>query len=253
MSIKIMSHVWENGPDDRGELLVMLALADFADDRGRCWPSIATIARRARMTPRSAQRILRKLEADGSVEISTGSARSGCNQYKINTDTETPRHSVTPDARVTPTPDTRVTPPLTPVSPEPSLNHQLEPSEDISCANGGFAEFWERYPRRIGKAAARKAYAKAMNLAQHDDIMFGLSQQMASLTAREAQYIPHPATWLNQERWNDDAEQPHNNRASGTHGRADRPGTGMAQAFAAVAERLSRHPQEGNGGGDGFI
>jgi hypothetical protein len=59
---------------------------------------------------------------------------------------------------------------------------------------------------------------------QHDDIMFGLSQQMASLTAREAQYIPHPATWLNQERWNDDAEQPHNGRANGTHGRADRPG-----------------------------
>lgn len=91
MSIKIMSQVWESGPDDRGELLVMLALADFADDRGRCWPSIATIAKRARMTARSAQRILRKLEAEKVVTISTGTGRAGCNEYVI-----------TPDARVTP-------------------------------------------------------------------------------------------------------------------------------------------------------
>ena len=128
-----------------------------------------------------------------------------------------------------------------------------KPDDKHSCANYGFDEFWERYPRRIGKAAARKAYAKAMKVGTHDDIMFGLSQQMTSLTAREAQYIPHPATWLNQERWNDEPEQHHNGRANGTHSRADRPGAGMAQAFAAVAERLSRHPQEGDGGGDGFI
>ena len=128
-----------------------------------------------------------------------------------------------------------------------------KPDDKHSCEMGGFAEFWERYPRRIGKAAARKAYAKAMKVGTHDDIMFGLSQQMTSLTAREAQYIPHPATWLNQERWNDEPEQHHNGRANGTHSRADRPGAGMAQAFATVAERLSRHPQESDGGGDGFI
>jgi len=137
--------------------------------------------------------------------------------------------------------------------PIPVSKPDIKPDDKHSCANGGFAEFWERYPRRIGKAAARKAYAKALKVGTHDDIMFGLSQQMTSLTAREAQYIPHPATWLNQERWNDDAEQPHNGRANGTHARADRPGAGMAQAFAAVAERLSRHPQESDGGADGFI
>jgi DNA-binding MarR family transcriptional regulator len=232
MSIKIMSMIWENGPDDRGELLVLLALADFADDRGRCWPSIATIARRARMTARSAQRILRKLEADGAVEISTGAARSGCNQYKITPDTVSPRHSVTPDARVIPPPDARVTPPLTPVSPEPLLNHQLEPSEDISCAKDEFLQFWDRYPRKISKAAARKAYVKALKTETHDRIMYGLSQQMPSLAAREAQFIPHPATWLDQERWNDEPEQPASN--------IKHPGTDAADrqiAFAAAARR----------------
>ncbi len=28
-----MQHVWENGPEDRGELLVLLAIADFADEK----------------------------------------------------------------------------------------------------------------------------------------------------------------------------------------------------------------------------
>ena len=135
--------------------------------------------------------------------------------------------------------------------PIPVSKPDIKPDDKHSCANDGFAEFWERYPRRIGKAAARKAYAKALKVGTHDDIMFGLSQQMPSLASREQQYIPHPSTWLTQERWNDEPD--HNGRANGTHGRADRPGAGMAQAFAAVAERLSRHPKESDGGGDGFI
>jgi hypothetical protein len=135
--------------------------------------------------------------------------------------------------------------------PIPDGKPDNKPDGKHFCANDGFAEFWERYPRRIGKAAARKAYEKARKTSQHDDIMFGLSQQMNSLASREQQYIPHPSTWLTQERWNDEPD--HNGRANGTHGRADRPGAGMAQAFAAVAERLSRHPKESDGGGDGFI
>jgi DNA-binding MarR family transcriptional regulator len=127
MSIRIMSQVWENGPEDRGELLVMLALADFADDRGRCWPSIATIAKRARMTTRSAQRILRKLQSEGAVTISTGTGRAGCNEYVITPDARVTPDTVSPLTPVSRPPDARVTPPLTPASPEPSLNHQ-EPS-----------------------------------------------------------------------------------------------------------------------------
>lgn len=127
MSIRIMSHVWENGPDDRGELLVLLALADFADDKGRCWPSVTTLAKRARMTTRSVQRIIRKMQGDGKLSISIGTGRSGCNEYILTPDT-----GVTPDTKspLTPAslpPDACVIPPLTPASPEPSLNHH-EPS-----------------------------------------------------------------------------------------------------------------------------
>lgn len=116
--------------------------------------------------------------------------------------------------------------------PIPVSKPDIKPVDKHSCVIDGFEEFWERYPRKTVKSAARKAYAKAVKKAQHDDIMFGLSQQMLSLTAREAQYIPHPATWLNQERWNDEPEQPSNNSKHPSADAADRQ-----IAFAAAARR----------------
>lgn len=85
MSIRIMTQVWDNGPESQGALLVLLALADFADDNGYCYPSIKTVAAKARMTERGAQKIIRSLEADGILEIKTGNGRYGCNQYWVKT------------------------------------------------------------------------------------------------------------------------------------------------------------------------
>ena len=83
MSIRIMSQVWDSGPEDRAELLVLLALADFANDAGECWPSMIGIAAKARMTERGAQKIVRRLEETGWLEIATGGGRGGKNSYRI--------------------------------------------------------------------------------------------------------------------------------------------------------------------------
>lgn len=83
MSIRIMSQVWDSGPEDRAELLVLLALADFANDAGECWPSMICIAAKARMTERGAQKIVRRLEETGWLEIATGGGRGGKNSYRI--------------------------------------------------------------------------------------------------------------------------------------------------------------------------
>lgn len=83
MSIKIMSQVWENGPNDRGELLVLLALADFANDAGECWPAMSSIAAKARMTERGAQKVIARLTDAGRISVARGGGRHGCNVYKI--------------------------------------------------------------------------------------------------------------------------------------------------------------------------
>ena len=71
-----------------------------------------------------------------------------------------------------------------------------------------FDDFWAAYPRRKGKGAARKAWEKAVNLATPEKIMAGLEANMVDLKANQPQYQPHPATWLNQERWEDVPDAP---------------------------------------------
>ena len=100
-----MSQVWDAGPSKQGHLLVMLALADYANDTGECWPSIKSIAEKARMTERGVQKIIRALEADGWVEIDTGNGRKGCNQYRINPERSSPPEHSSPRTTVQKTPN----------------------------------------------------------------------------------------------------------------------------------------------------
>lgn len=70
-----------------------------------------------------------------------------------------------------------------------------------------FDEFWQAYPKKVGKDAARKAWDK-----RKVDAL--LSARMVQAIERQrmsdqwqkdrGQYIPNPATWLNQGRWQDE-------------------------------------------------
>jgi helix-turn-helix protein len=88
MSIPLMSQVWEDTRiESQAELLVLLALADHARDDGLCWPSMRSIAGKARIEERSAQRIIRRLIEKGLVElVSQGGCIEGCNtpnRYRV--------------------------------------------------------------------------------------------------------------------------------------------------------------------------
>jgi len=67
-----------------------------------------------------------------------------------------------------------------------------------------FEDFWSAYPRKIGKAKARTAFAYAMKKATIEQISNGLNDQVEALLAKEQKFIPHASTWLNGERWNDE-------------------------------------------------
>jgi len=85
MSIKIMSMIWDDGPAKQSERFVLLALADYANDQGECWPSIAGIARKTCLTERGVQKILRRLSDDGWLLIEVGTGRKNCNIYTVKT------------------------------------------------------------------------------------------------------------------------------------------------------------------------
>jgi hypothetical protein len=77
MSIKVMSLVWDAFPGAGGsELLVLLALADRANDEGLCWPGITEIAAKTRISRSQARRVVHRLIDDGYVRV-VGNANGG--------------------------------------------------------------------------------------------------------------------------------------------------------------------------------
>lgn len=91
MSIKIMSWVWDSSPYEGKALLLHLALADFANDAGECWPSQPTLAQKARCSERHVRDTVSQMVADGLLEITEPSNGATSHRYKL-----VPRNSVPP-------------------------------------------------------------------------------------------------------------------------------------------------------------
>ncbi len=72
-----------------------------------------------------------------------------------------------------------------------------------------FDVFWDAYPRKSGKDAARKAFAKRHpSEALLTEMLAAIAKQKRTeqWTKNGGQFIPHPATWLNQGRWMDEVQ-----------------------------------------------
>lgn len=65
MSVKLMAAVWERGPQDQRDLLMLLAIADHANDDGVCWPSVQLLANKSRCSRSTAYRTMKRLYEAG--------------------------------------------------------------------------------------------------------------------------------------------------------------------------------------------
>jgi uncharacterized protein YdaU (DUF1376 family) len=80
-------------------------------------------------------------------------------------------------------------------------NKQETKNKDIK--DDRFDIFWKQYPRKVAKPNAQKAWNKI----KPDDVVFkkmldAINQQ--GLYSKEIQFVPHPASWLNNKRWEDE-------------------------------------------------
>ena len=91
MSIRIMSQVWNMEIDDSTTKLTLMALADFSDDEGYCYPSYEVLAKKISKSKRTAIRAVEKLAELGFLqkekrELNDGTSRT--NLYKIVSENE---------------------------------------------------------------------------------------------------------------------------------------------------------------------
>lgn len=70
-----------------------------------------------------------------------------------------------------------------------------------------FDKFWEIYPKKVKKKKAKEKFIKVCkDKMTFDKIIVGLNKHLKSKdwTKEEGQFVPHPTTWLNNERWEDE-------------------------------------------------
>ena len=88
MSIKVMTLVWERFPASGSELLAMLALADWCNDKGgSLHPSMKTVASKIRVSEKQARRLVRGFEQQGYLSVvgnAYGGAPGTTKQFRLN-------------------------------------------------------------------------------------------------------------------------------------------------------------------------
>lgn len=194
MSIRIMAIVWANSPYRGEALLLHLALADFANDEGKCWPSQKTLAKKARCSENYVRVAIKKMITDGLVEITERSnGRGNSISYQLKPHSAN-AHLPNPHSPEGETPFATI--------PTPLIKNHHEPSLAIE-----FNQFWEAYPRKIAKGTAMKAFAKAFTRnpgLKLEELLTAVKAYEATIT--DIRYCAYPATWLNGERWADNLE-----------------------------------------------
>lgn len=118
------------------DLLVLLAIADSADDDGYAFPSVPTLGRKCRLSDRYVNKILAALRDSGELQIELNKGPRGSNLYRVTVGLQPLNPSSPPEQEDTLNRSSQggepgfrggepgFLQPLNPSSPEPSLNHQ---------------------------------------------------------------------------------------------------------------------------------
>ena len=84
-------------------------------------------------------------------------------------------------------------------------------TETDACARASeeldeFGEFWNAYPKKIGKQAAVRAWQKIKNRPPLEKILAAITRAQSTEQWQKdnGDFIPHPSTWLNGGRWDDE-------------------------------------------------
>lgn len=210
MSIKVMAQCWEQSQLAGTDLLMLLALADWSDDAGQCYPSIDKLAQKCRMSRRNAQFILKNLEGSGELSVgrNAGPPPKFPNLYRINLDALgvkpiSPVKPTSPVKSSEATGEIQRTNGVKPTSPNTSLIRHNTPAR--SRVSLRFEDFWSAYPsKRKGSKSRCLSVWQAKKLDQQADQIIAhvrLAAASDDWRKQSGQFIPAPLTYLNQSRW----------------------------------------------------
>lgn len=168
MSVAWLANVWEHSKATSNELLILLAIADFADKEGKAFPSLKVLAEKSRISVREARYCLRHLVEMGELKVTAQNRENGsqcANAYLIVLPpaqyAPSPLHTLAPPPARTCTTPLQVPAPLYEPSSEPSkepsknrnvgdtvdnLRSPKHPTVDVSGDEAFISELREAFP-----------------------------------------------------------------------------------------------------------
>ena len=234
-----MAAVFESttlGPTER---LVMLALADHADDAGRCYPAMGRLCQRTGLSDRAIQKNVKALVEAGYLTVAQNAGQGGANVYIVHPTPEprSPRNDVHPRTTFTTPPNDVHHPPerrsdkpsrtiIEPsdLTPSPSGQGDMfaktakrndQPERVVSQPDPGFDEFWSAFPpgRKTDKRQALETFrrivaGKHRTIPKTDPQVIIAGARRFAASNPDPQFTPIPTTWLNRERWVSDDPVP---------------------------------------------
>ena len=219
MSAEATAWVWKHSPYTGAKFICHLAIADVcnSDHDNEFWMGSERLAAKVRMSGGNVRKRLREMAVDGTLEVLSDGGGAYATRYRLLMDNEkfppvydwsrrfdatsrsedaTPRVATTRESRYENARTKR------------ELNNQPQ-------LINTFEDFWEMYPRKVARGAAEKVWGrmpgsdqdKALLAVNHFRQCFDQAIAFGADKDEVKQFTPHPATWLNQGRFDDDPEE----------------------------------------------
>lgn len=196
-------------------IVVYLSLARYANRRTRtCYPAKETIAEKSGLSLNTVSRCLSELRDGGAISTKRRNidglpTSSIYTLHMIGPFGERSNFSSDDEAFIpnfeADIPEFEADIPKSGMQTRQS-NQTKRTRQDISLSLSTFEDFWEAYPRHIAKGNARKAWEKATRK-NDPEMMIEAARRFASqCKGSDPKFVPHPATWLNGERWLDEPD-----------------------------------------------
>lgn len=219
MSAEATGYVWEQSPYTGPRFIIHLAVADVVNDTygNEFWMSTDNMALKTRTSRRTVQRAFDEFVENGDLVIVRSATQRTPTTYRFVFRNHEPVDNS--DSGVSHSHSGVSASPLgvsashLGVSPRhPNSNNSIELKEHMINEVDQpdlFSDFWEQYPRKVGKQKAEKAFNKLDGSTQQQALE-GIVRYSQFWEQQQTvlEYIPHPTTWINAARWEDELTEP---------------------------------------------
>jgi len=192
MSFQAMAWAANQTTKNSVQKLVLLMLANYADENNSCFPSYQHLADVCSCTKKTAVRACQELEKEGIIETQKRFDNKG---------KQTSNRFIIRGVKKDPVGGTKTTPNTIRSILKDNINKRGD--KNNTPYSSEFLEWWNVYPNNSGsKTKAFESWTKATDLFIDKNELFLITCRFKqSQVNKEQKYIPHPTTWLNQKRW----------------------------------------------------